>query len=55
LKFFNRTLIAKFSSRSRSRSKTNPEKSVIDFHFKIDPRFADQNRIPNLILKSIRD
>jgi len=26
-------------SRSRSRLKTNPEKSVIDFHFKIDKRF----------------
>ncbi len=31
------------------------KKSAIDFHFKIDPRFPDQNRIPIFILKSIRD
>ena len=37
--FRNRILILKIQSRSRSRSKTVPEKSVTDFHFKIDQRF----------------
>jgi len=44
-----------FQPRSLSRLKTDPEKSAIDIHFKIDPRFSDQNRIPIFILKSIRD
>ena len=35
--------------------KTIPEKSMIDFHFRIDQRFIDQNRIPVFIFKSIRD
>jgi len=50
-----RSSIFKSQSRSRSRSKTVPEKSVIDFHFKIDQRFPDQNRIPFFVLKTIRD
>jgi len=47
---------------SRSRSKTIPEKSLIDFQIKIDPRspildyrLPDQNRIPVFRKKSIGD
>jgi len=44
-----------FQSRSRSRSKTIPENSVIDFHFNFDQRFPDQNRSLKFIFKSIYD
>jgi len=40
---------------SRSRSKTVPEKSVIDFDPEIDQRFSDQNRSAFFIFKSISD
>jgi hypothetical protein len=53
--FFNRDPIFRSKSRSRSLSKTVPEKSMIDFHPGIDLRFPDQNRIPFFVLKSIRD
>jgi len=40
LKYFsNRIPILKLQSQSRSRLKTNPEKSVIDFDLEIDQRF----------------
>jgi len=51
----NRNPVFKSQTRSRSRLKTVPEKSVIDFHSGIDPRFWDQNRSANFILKSISD
>jgi hypothetical protein len=38
-----------------SRSKTGPEKSVIDFDPEIDQRFSDQNRSAFFIFKSISD
>jgi hypothetical protein len=47
--------ILKSQSRSRSRSKIVPEKSVIDFDPEIDQRFSDQNRSAFCILKSISD
>jgi squalene cyclase len=53
--FPNRFPISKQQSRSRSRSKTVPEKSVIDFDPEIDQRFSDQNRSAFCILKSISD
>jgi len=45
----------KLQSRSGSRLKTVPEKSMIDFQIEIDPRFPDQNRSAIFIFKSIRD
>jgi len=42
--FRNGVPILNLQSRSRSRLKTVPEKSVIDFDPEIDQRFSDQNR-----------
>jgi hypothetical protein len=53
--FRNRIAMLKFSSRSRSRLKTVPEKSIRDFHFAIDLRFCDRNRSAIFILRSDRD
>jgi hypothetical protein len=53
--FRNRIPILNLQSRSRSRSKTVPEKPVIDFDPEIDQRFSDQNRLAFFILKSISD
>lgn len=53
--FPDRDPVFHVQSRSRLRSKTVPEKSMIDFQNKIDRRFPDQNRFPNFMLKSIRD
>ena len=53
--FTNRIPILKLQSRSRSRSKTFPEKSVIDFHFTIGSWFSCENQSAILICKSDRD
>jgi hypothetical protein len=49
-----RSAIFKSQSQSRSRSKTVPEKLVIDFHSGIDQRFSDQNRDHDRDRKLIR-
>jgi hypothetical protein len=50
--FSNRSAILKLQSRSRSRSKRIPEKSISDFDLKIDKRFSFRSRVPVLKLQS---
>ena len=52
---FHRIPVFRFTSRSRSRLKIFPEKSVIDFQIKIDPRFSFVNRSSFFFLKPDRD
>jgi hypothetical protein len=49
--FLKSDRVSKISSRSRSRSKTNPEKSRIDFYFQIGSRFLFFNRDPVFIFR----
>jgi hypothetical protein len=48
-------LIFKFQSQPHPRSKTVPEKSLIDFDPEIDQRFQDLYRSAFFIFKSISD